>query len=477
MTDSNASPSVADWPAHPHAHGHAHAHAHAHARDHAHARAEAPGGLDSARQKPAVASRLDRFLQGRLIQALQHLKYGRLILQDGDEHIEFGSAGEEHFEFGSAGEEHFEFGSAGAGHLDAVTVKVLNSDFYQAITLRGSVGAAEAYMDGSWTCSDLTGLVRLLVRNRDTLDGMETGAARIGGWLLRVWHALKRNSRTGSRRNIAAHYDLGNEFFKLFLSPDLMYSSAVWKDGDTLSEASTRKLELICEKLALTEGDQVVEIGSGWGGFACHAARQHGCHVTTITISREQFRYVLARIKSEGLEDKVTVLLRDYRELEGQYDKLVSIEMIEAVGAQYLDGYFEKVGHLLKPGGKALIQAITIEDHRYAQALRSVDFIKRYIFPGSFIPSINAMLGAKSRATDLALIHLEDFGDSYARTLRAWRQRFMEQLPQVHVLGFDNRFIRMWEFYLAYCEGGFLETSIGVAHLLMAKPRHTGMSK
>jgi cyclopropane-fatty-acyl-phospholipid synthase len=406
--------------------------------------------------QPVTAGRLDRFLRGRFVQALQHLRFGRLILEDADER--------------------FVFGSAGQGHLEPVTVRVLHPDFYEAITLRGSVGAAEAYMDGMWSCSDLTGLIRLLVRNRDTLDGMETGVARIGGWLLRTWHALNRNTRSGSRKNIAAHYDLGNEFFQLFLSPDLMYSSAVWNDGDTLSDASTRKLELICSKLALSPADRVVEIGSGWGGFACHAVRHYGCHVTTITISREQFNYTRSRIETEGLTDKVTVLLRDYRELDGQYDKLVSIEMIEAVGAQYLEGYFQKVASLLKPGGKALIQAITIEDHRYAQALREVDFIKRYIFPGSFIPSINAMLGAKSRTTDLALIHLEDFGDSYARTLRAWRQRFMDQLPQVRALGFDDRFNRMWEFYLAYCEGGFLEASIGVAHLLMAKPRWTAVA-
>jgi cyclopropane-fatty-acyl-phospholipid synthase len=252
-----------------------------------------------------------------------------------------------------------------------------------------------------------------------------------------------------------------------------MYSAAVWKEGDTLADASSRKLELICSKLALTEGDRVVEIGSGWGGFACYAARHRGCHVTTITISREQFRHVLALVESKGLEDKVTVLLRDYRELEGQFDKLVSIEMIEAVGAPYLNSYFQKVGRLLKPGGRALIQAITIEDHRYAQALRSVDFIKRYIFPGSFIPSINAMLAAKTRTTDLALVQLEDFGDSYARTLRAWRQRFTDQRPQVRALGFDDRFIRMWELYLAYCEAGFMETSVGVAHLLLAKPQWT----
>ena len=216
----------------------------------------------------------------------------------------------------------------------------------------------------------------------------------------------------------------------------------------------------------------MIEIGTGWGGFALYAAQHYGCHVTTTTISREQHALASTRIAAAGMGAHVELLLEDYRDLDGQYDKLVSIEMVEAIGARYLDVYFEKLGSLLKPDGLALVQAITIEDHRYAQALKSVDFIKRHVFPGSFIPSINALLAAKTRASDLALIQLEDFGGSYALTLEAWRERFMAKLPQVRAQGFDERFIRMWEFYLAYCEGGFREHSIGVAHLLMAKPGH-----
>jgi cyclopropane-fatty-acyl-phospholipid synthase len=284
---------------------------------------------------------------------------------------------------------------------------------------------------------------------------------------------MRRNTRAGSRRNIAAHYDLGNDFFRLFLSEDLMYSSAMWAgEDDTLEAASTRKLDAICRKLALAPDDRVVEIGTGWGGFAVHAAKHYGCHVTTTTISREQHALASRRVAEAGLQDRVTLLLEDYRDLRGTYDKLVSIEMIEAIGAPYLDTYFAKLGALLKPEGVGLVQAITIEDHRYAQALRSVDFIKRHVFPGSFIPSVSAMLESKSRASDLALIDLEDFGLSYARTLEAWRQRFMARLPEVRAQGFDERFIRMWEFYLAYCEGGFRERTIGVAHLLLARPRH-----
>jgi cyclopropane-fatty-acyl-phospholipid synthase len=311
----------------------------------------------------------------------------------------------------------------------------------------------------------------LLVRNRELLDGMETGLARLGGMAMRLWYALRRNTRGGSRRNIASHYDLGNDFFNLFLSKDLMYSSAIWaNETDTLESASTRKLDRICRKLALQAGDRVIEIGAGWGGFAIYAARHFGCHVTTTTISREQYMLAQARVEAAGLNDRVSLLLEDYRDLRGQYDKLVSIEMIEAIGASYLDTYFRQLGALLKPGGLALLQAITIEDYRYAQALKSIDFIKRHVFPGSFIPSVNALIGAKTRASDLALTHLEDFGISYALTLEAWRQRFLAHLPQVRAQGFDERFIRMWEFYLAYCEAGFRERSIGVAHLLLAKP-------
>jgi cyclopropane-fatty-acyl-phospholipid synthase len=353
-----------------------------------------------------------------------------------------------------------------------LTIFIEDPGFYRAVAANGSVGAAEAYMDGLWRCDDLVGLIQVLVRNRDLLDRMETGMARLGGLAMRGLHALRRNTRVGARRNIAAHYDLGNAFFELFLSPDLMYSSALFLEAadDTLEDASVRKLDRICAKLRLQPGDRVVEIGTGWGGFALHAARHYGCHVTTTTISREQHALASARIAEAGLQKQVTLLLEDYRDLQGAFDKLVSIEMVEAIGASQLDAYFAKIGSLLKPDGLALVQAITIEDHRYAQALGSVDFIKRHVFPGSFIPSIAAMIAAKSRSSDMSLTHLEDFGSSYARTLSAWRERFLARLPEVRAQGHDERFIRMWEFYLAYCEGGFRERSIGVAQLLLAKP-------
>ena len=392
--------------------------------------------------------RLDTFLRRQLLAKLGALRDGRLRVRD------------------ALGE--VVLGTQGSGPL--VTVTVDDPAFYRAVATQGSVGAGESYIRGHWRCDDLVALVQLLVRNRALLDGVERGPARIGGWALKAWAQLRRNTREGSRRNIAAHYDLGNPFFSLFLSKDLMYSSALFEDGDTLDAASQRKLARICEQLQLKPTDHVLEIGTGWGGFALYAARHIGCRVTTTTISVEQHALASQRVEAAGLHDRVTLLLKDYRDLDGQYDKLVSIEMIEAIGAQYLQTYFATLTGLLKPEGLALLQAITIEDERYQQARRSVDYIKRFVFPGSFIPSLNAMLAAKTRSSDLQLIGQMDFGQSYALTLRAWRERFLAQLPAVRAQGFDEDFIRLWEFYLAYCEGGFLERSIGVSQLLLARP-------
>ena len=401
----------------------------------------------TAHRTPAWSA-ADRWLRRRLLARLDGLRHGTLRIVDAVGFVELGDGG-----------------------APPVTLQIAAPGFWRALATHGSVGAAESYMDGEWTCDDLVALVRLLVRNRDRLDAMEGGGARLGGLAMRALHALRRNTRAGSRRNIAAHYDLGNDFFALFLSADLMYSSALFeRDDDTLEQASVRKLERICAQLELQPGDRVVEIGTGWGGFALHAAARHGCHVTTTTISAEQHALATARIAAAGLQDRVTLLRDDYRDLRGTYDKLVSIEMIEAVGADHLPTYFAKLGELVRPGGRALVQAITIEDHRYARALRSVDFIQRHVFPGSFIPSIAAMLAAKTAACDLALVGLHDFGPSYARTLQAWRERFLARLPDVRAQGFDDRFVRLWEFYLAYCEGGFRERSIGVSQLLFAKP-------
>jgi len=392
---------------------------------------------------------LNRWLRARLFDKLDRIKGGRITVRD------------------ALGKR--VLGEAGSEGLD-VHLNVQSGEFYREVASNGSVGAGESYMAGHWYCDDLVSLMRLLVRNRDLLDGVESGPARLGGWLMKAMHSFRRNTRTGSRRNIAAHYDLGNPLFKLFLDDNLMYSSAIFADeNESLEVASRRKLDRICQKLDLQPSDHLLEIGTGWGGMALHAARHYGCRVTTTTISREQHALASARIAEAGLSERVTLLLQDYRDLEGSYDKLVSIEMIEAIGHQYLDTYFEKCASLLKDDGIALVQAITIEDHRYQQALRSVDFIKRHIFPGSFIPCVSVMVDAAANAGQLRLLNLEDIGPSYALTLRHWRQRFLTRLDEVRSLGYDERFVRMWEFYLCYCEGGFIERSIGDVQLLFAR--------
>ncbi len=364
----------------------------------------------------------------------------------------------------------FVLGSEGADGLSA-RIEVLDMSFYRQVALGGSIGAAESYMDQYWQANDLCRVIQIFVRNRDLLNSMESGLAILANQLLKVWHFSNRNSQQGSRKNIAAHYDLGNELFALFLDQHSMYSSATFYHPDlSLEDASTAKLERICQKLHLQPDDHILEIGTGWGGFAIYAAKNYGCHITTTTISKEQYQAAQQRVIDVGVADRVTILMEDYRDLQGRYDKLVSIEMIEAVGHYYLDTYLKQCAALLKPNGLALIQAITIEDSYYYQALKSVDFIKRYIFPGSFIPCVSAIVASAARSTDLRLINLEDQGESYALTLNHWRKRFLAALDQVRAQGYNEEFIRMWEFYLCYCEGGFKEKSISNVQLLLAKP-------
>ncbi len=353
----------------------------------------------------------------------------------------------------------------------SATVYVQDPRFYSEAAFGGSIGAGEAYMQGYWHADDLTTVMRILLRNRAVLDGMETGFARATSPLRKAMHWMSRNTRSGSRRNIQAHYDLGNEFFQLFLDPTMMYSSAIFeRPGMTLEEASIAKLERICRKLALKPGDRVMEIGTGWGGFAIHAARHYGCHVTTTTVSPSQHEFARKRIADAGLTDRIQLLLTDYRDLTGQYDKLVSIEMIEAVGHQYYDAYFRKCSALLKPQGAMLLQAITIADQRYEAAKHSVDFIQRYIFPGSCIPSVAAITDAVARVTDMRLVDLKDIGPDYAMTLQRWRENCFAHLEQIRALGYPETFIRMWEFYLCYCEAGFIERVIGDVQMLLVKP-------
>lgn len=348
-----------------------------------------------------------------------------------------------------------------------VTVDIHHKDLIDFIFKNGVLGAAEGYIRGYWSSENLVELIQILARNRDVLDKINQNLiSQASQLLLKAWYRTRKNSLAGSRKNIAEHYDLSNEFFKLFLDSSMMYSSAVYKHKEmTLEQASDYKKELICQKLQLKPMDHLVEIGSGWGGFAIYAAQHYGCKVTTITISQAQYDEAIQRVADAGLSHRVNVQLKDYRLLEGKFDKLVSIEMIEAVGEQYLSNYFNQCRTLLKPNGLGLIQAITIEDARYKKALHSVDYIKRYIFPGSFIPSISVLTQAASEQK-LRLKHLEDIGQSYAETIHQWRERFLNTKAQVLALGFDENFIRMWDFYLCYCEGGFKEGVISDAQLL-----------
>jgi len=371
------------------------------------------------------------------------------------------------------GSERHRFGKPSAALPEPVVIHVHDARLYGDVAFGGSVGAGEAYMRGYWTSAQLVDVVRLFVLNMDTLDGLETGLARFTNPLRKAVHALRRNSRAGSRRNIAAHYDLGNEFFRSFLDETLMYSSATFEHAtQSLHDAQLARLDRICRKLELGPDDHLLEIGTGWGGLALHAAQHFGCRVTTTTISREQWTLARERVHAAGLEGRIEVLCEDYRDLTGTYDKLVSIEMIEAIGHEYHDTYFARCAQLLKPEGAMLLQAITIADQRYERARRSVDFIQRYIFPGSCIPSVAALSDSIARASDLRVFDLEDIGPHYATTLAHWRQNFRANLPHIRALGYDDTFIRMWEYYLCYCEGGFTERVLGDVMMLLVKPRN-----
>ena len=388
------------------------------------------------------------WLTSILFTMLEKLVHGQLIIQEGSNTRTFGSD------------------SSLRAH-----VTINDSRAYRKILFGGSIGAGEAYIDKLWDVDNLTALVRIMVLNMPLLDRMERGLA----WLNRpvdiVKHLLNSNNKKGAKRNILAHYDLGNDMYSSFLDPTMMYSSAIYPSSESnLVEAQRNKLDIICKKLGLKPTDKVVEIGSGWGGFAIHAARNYGCHVTTTTISDAQYAEASKRIAALGLTDQITLVQKDYRELTGTFDKLVSIEMIEAVGHKYLPEFFKQCECLLKPDGKMLIQAITITDQKYAQYTRSVDFIQRYIFPGGCVPSNTRMLQVIAEKTDMVVRSIDDYGFDYARTIKDWRKRFSNSYEYLLKKGYDETFKRLWEFYLCYCEGGFLERSISVVHVVATRP-------
>lgn len=362
------------------------------------------------------------------------------------------------------GAQTFHFGDS-ASALRA-QVQIVSPRVYSRLLAGGSLAAAEAWMDGDWETDELTALLHILALNGDVLGRLEKGFRLLGRPVERLRHWTRRNARAQARENIAAHYDLGNDFYARFLDGELLYSSALFTDDkQDLTAAQRAKMARLCDQLALAPGDRLLEIGTGWGAMAEFAARHYGCRVTTTTLSQEQYAWAKARIARAGLDDRVEVLLCDYRDLTGEYDKLVSIEMIEAVGQRYLPAFFRTCQARLRPGGRMAIQAITIRDQRYRDYSKSVDFIQRYIFPGGFLPSVTAMSELMTRHTDFVVRNLFDMGPDYARTLAHWRQRFVHAWQEIEALGFDERFRRMWLYYFGYCEAGFNARTISVVQL------------
>jgi cyclopropane-fatty-acyl-phospholipid synthase len=408
---------------------------------------DSPKFLEASRKPTSLEALARRVVRARL----ESLRNGQIVVSENGCHEIFGEVSEDL----------------------PLTVHLTIHDprFYSDIAFGGAVGAGESYIHGCWSCDELTTLVRILVKNRDVLLDMDSGTARLMRPLQKMFHWLNRNTRSGSRRNIAAHYDLGNDFYALWLDRRMMYSGAIFEHADpSLEAAQVAKLDRICRKLNLSSDDHVLEIGTGWGGFAIYAAENYGCRITTTTISKQQHDYAKDAIAKAGLDDRITLLQSDYRDLEGQYDKLVSIEMIEAVGHEFHDTYFGKCCELLKKDGQMLLQSITIADQHYERAKKTVDFIKRYIFPGGCLTSVTGMSETLTRVTDMRIVDLEDIGPHYATTLRRWHERFFDSIDQVHAMGFSEEFIRMWQYYLCYCEGGFLERAIGNVQMLMMRP-------
>lgn len=407
-----------------------------------------PDAFVETARRPAM---IDRWSRGVVHRLLENLRDGQVVIEDSLGRLVYGQ-------------------KTSTCDLSA-TVRIRDLRAYRLMVIGGFNAFAEAFLDRHWECSDLTALVRIFVRNPACFYGTDQGLARLAVLARRVLSWLKVNNRAASRRDIAAHYDLGNEFFSLFLDETMMYSCGVFEREDsTLRDASIAKNRRICEKLALRPEDHLLEIGTGWGAFAIQAARDYGCRVTTTTLSRRQYEMAVQRVREAGLEDRIRVLNDDYRDLTGRYDKLVSIEMIEAVGHHNLGAYFAKCGELLSESGIAVIQAITIADREYDRARREIDFIKQYVFPGSCIPSVAIMTDRVARRTNLRLFHLEDLTPHYARTLLTWRERLHMRRDDARRLGLTDAFLRLWDLYFSYCEGGFAERHIGLVQLVLTKP-------
>ncbi len=393
---------------------------------------------------------MDSLYRNAVLRALSRLEHGALRIEDA---------------YGSQ-----ELGKTTDLAPTPLVVRVGDARMWRSLALDGSMGGSDSFIRGDWQVDDLPGLLRVLLRDERVLGGFDRGFGRVREALRRLGHRLRRNSRPGSRRNIRAHYDLGNDFFAEFLDPTLTYSAGLFEhDGSTLEQASIAKYERICRKLELRHDDRVLEIGTGWGGFALHAARTRGCRVTTTTLSEAQREVATERVARAGLGDRVRVLHEDYRALRGRYDKLVSIEMIEAVGHQYLDSYFRACAERLEPDGRMALQAILIDEPLYERARRTVDFIKWHIFPGGCLPSLGAISRSLARVGGLRSVHHEDMTQHYVRTLACWRGRFARNREAIRALGYPEELLRTFEFYFAYCEAGFIERRISSAQIVLEK--------
>jgi len=395
--------------------------------------------------------RKDLWARKAILNRLAHMQWGKIIITENNQT--------------------YSFGAAETVESDTVNVFVRSPRFYSYIMFYGNIGAAEAYMLGFWDCSDLAKLIQILIRNEKLLEHIEGSWAHLTIPLQKVFHWLHRNTKAGSQANIAAHYDLGNDFYRLFLDETMTYSCNIFESPSvSLKQAADAKYDRICRKLNLSPNDHVLEIGTGWGGFAIYAAENFGCKITTTTISQEQFDWAKRRITDRDLTDQIKLCLKDYRDLDGTYDKLASIEMIEAVGHEFIKTFLHRCSQLLKPDGMMALQAITIKDQIYKRHVRTVDFIKRYIFPGSCLSSVTSICQAVTKATDLRLFHMEDITPHYATTISHWRDRFQANLDKIRKLGFPETFTRMWDYYFCYCEGAFTERYIGNVQMIFSRP-------
>jgi len=398
--------------------------------------------------------RIQKLAKSMVLKHLSQLSGAGLMIVEGNQQHQLGDASSE---------------------LQAV-IHVHNSAVYQSMVIGGSIGAAESFIRGEWSTPNLTKVIQVFVVNLKAVNTIEANKSKLRKALDVGVNFLRKNTLSQAKKNIVAHYDLSNDFFALFLDKSMMYSSAIYPSQDaSLADAQFYKLDHICKRLQLKPSDHLVEIGTGWGGLAVHAAKYYGCKVTTTTISDAQHAMAKQRIEQEGLQDKIELLNKDYRLLEGQYDKLVSIEMIEAVGHQYYSEYFEKCSSLLKDKGLMLIQAITIADQRFKASVKGTDFIRKYIFPGGCLPSNSVIADNVRDNTDMMIVGQEDITEHYAKTLADWREAFFDNIETVKTMGFDERFIRMWDYYLCYCEGGFIERAIATSQFLMAKPAYKGL--